>query len=448
MAQFNELADRDVPCRTPGCPNTWLWKRGAQLAELQRAGRLRRPARLCSECLAADRETKDLEMPCKIGGCKRHWTWTRDAQVRHRQWALRQRARAEAAAQASVSEAETTPEPNAIADADVPVAEADGATVATEVVAASDASDASDATDTPDATAPAASEATEASDVREDGERRKRRRKRRRAAPAAPVEAAPNWDRPPQRMCGPCATRLERTAAREQPCKVHGCVRTWNWDRTSQMKAWVASGSDDPNLEIAAPRRMCEPCRDFCKGHGDREVACGRPGCERTWTYKTGAQLQAFLAGRTGDPLRLCSECGKGDFAAMFPASDGPVEGAETMPCIMPGCDGTWMYIPGMRLRDVPYGVLAPDRMCDSHRAEHGLSPATVEIEDISPADLEHDDAAAHAGDVEPDSPDTLHAPDAPEGSEAPEALADTEDVAADESLDAAESQSEGEPPG
>jgi len=94
LAQFNELADREVPCRTPGCPNTWLWKRGAQLAELQRTGKLRRPARLCAECFAAERETHDQELPCKISGCRRTWTWTRDAQLRHRLWVLRQRAKA------------------------------------------------------------------------------------------------------------------------------------------------------------------------------------------------------------------------------------------------------------------------------------------------------------------------------------------------------------------
>ena len=87
-----------MPCRTPGCPNTWTWKRGAQLAEMQRTGKLRRPSRLCAECFTAERETHDVELPCKIDGCKRTWTWTRDAQLRHRLWVLRQRAKADAAA--------------------------------------------------------------------------------------------------------------------------------------------------------------------------------------------------------------------------------------------------------------------------------------------------------------------------------------------------------------
>ena len=117
------------------------------------------------------------------------------------------------------------------------------------------------------------------------GDKRKRRRKRRRGG-----KPLPNPEGPPERMCGLCAQKLSRVQAREQPCKVHGCSRTWTWDRASQMRAWVLSGSDDVDYEPASPRRMCEVCREFCRTHPDREVACGRPGCDHSWTFKTGAQ--------------------------------------------------------------------------------------------------------------------------------------------------------------
>src|SRR5690606_34853139 len=83
LGQLSELHDAEVPCRNPGCTNTWTWKRGAQLALLQKMGmgKLRRPARLCDECFAAERETEDVEIACKVDACSRTWTWTRDAQL-------------------------------------------------------------------------------------------------------------------------------------------------------------------------------------------------------------------------------------------------------------------------------------------------------------------------------------------------------------------------------
>ena len=100
----------------------------------------------------------------------------------------------------------------------------------------------------------------EAGEAGEAGDRRKRRRKRRRGG--KPVV---NAEGPPERMCGLCAQKLTRLQPREQPCKVHGCTRTWTWDRASQMRAWVASGSDDLDFEPGTPRRMCEVCREFCR---------------------------------------------------------------------------------------------------------------------------------------------------------------------------------------
>ena len=71
-------------------------------------------------------------------------------------------------------------------------------------------------------------------------------------------------------------------------------------------------------------------------------------------------------------------------------------EGAETMPCVVPGCEGTWLYIPGMRLRDAAYGELSPDRMCDRHREERGFAAAAApephEVE-VTAADLAVDEA-------------------------------------------------------
>lgn len=392
LAQFSELSDREVACRTPGCPNTWLWKRGAQLAELQRHGKLRRPARLCNECVAAERDTSDADMPCKVEGCRRTWTWSRDAQLRHRLWVLRQRARARAvearaeqapeaeaaapveAAQEDMSPEAASPAPEALSS------QPDAAAEATPEAAAEGTAEA-----TSEATAEATAEATEAKAT--PGKKRRRRRKQH-------VRATPDPEGPPQRMCGLCAQKLGRLVAREVPCKVHGCVRTWTWDRAGQLRAWVLSGSDDVEFEPAAPKRMCETCREFCRKHPDREIRCGRPGCEATWMYKTGAQLQAFLAGRLQDPIKLCDECAKGEFAKTIEEAGLP-EGAEIMPCVVPACDGTWVYLPGQKLMQVPDGELAPDRMCLKCRRERGFATPeelaaaeAVELE-VSPEDTE-----------------------------------------------------------
>ena len=422
LAQFNELADREVQCRTPGCANTWTWKRGAQLAEMQRTGKLRRPSRLCAACFSAERETQDAELHCKIEGCRRTWTWTRDAQLRHRLWLLRQRSKADAAAAraaaaqqaraaasvaASSSVAVAAPgsfpeelrSPEAFADTlaegrvpdDVVASEESTVVAAKESGSHADAEEPANSTEPTNSNEPANS--TEPADE-PGGDRRKRRRKRRRGG--KPVV---NAEGPPERMCGLCAQKLTRLQPREQPCKVHGCTRTWTWDRASQMRAWVASGSDDLDFEPGTPRRMCEVCREFCRTHSDREVACGRPECNNTWTFKTGAQLQAFLAGRTADPLKLCAECAKGEFAVSFrPGAEGGAvpEGAETMPCVVPGCEGTWLYIPGMRLRETPYGELAADRMCGAHRQERGFAVdpvAEVPEVEVTAADLEAEEA-------------------------------------------------------
>jgi len=76
------------------------------------------------------------------------------------------------------------------------------------------------------------------------------------------------------------------------------------------------------------------------------------------------------------------------------------------MPCVVPGCEGTWLYIPGMRLRETAYGELSPERMCDPHRLERGFAAAgpheAPEVE-VTAADLavdevseDHEDHADH----------------------------------------------------
>ena len=188
-------------------------------------------------------------------------------------------------------------------------------------------------------------------------------------------------------MCGVCEERIAKFEAIEQPCKVHGCDKSWVWTKEQQLEAWVALKTDDLTVVPKPPRRMCESCRDFCRGHQDRQMPCGKPGCDYTWTYKVGAQLQDSLANRSQEPVRLaCTvnrkiEC---EFSRHEKAKAESVRmrlppGAELMPCVVPGCEDRWVFVPGMTLASVPEGELAPDRMCDTHRAERGLPARNAE---------------------------------------------------------------------
>jgi hypothetical protein len=191
---------------------------------------------------------------------------------------------------------------------------------------------------------------------RESGNRGRRRKRRRNTS-----------EGPPARLCDRCRSRSEALIEREVQCKVHGCTRMVVVDRESQLRAWVSLATDDVTIEAPLPKRMCEVCREFCRLHEDRQVPCGRPGCDRTWTYKTGAQLQAFLAGRLEDPVRLCEDCRARDLAEHAPDLDVP-EGAEIMPCIVQGCGGVWFYRSGMTIAAADDGDLPLDRMCDDCR--------------------------------------------------------------------------------
>ena len=436
LAQLNELGDVEVPCRNPGCPNTWLWRRGAQLAALQKTGKLRRPARLCEECFAAEQETQDAEIRCKVDTCHRHWVWPRDAQLRHRLWVMRQKAKyaaeleraREAAAERAraAEEAAAQGEAAQVVMAQVEAAQAEVAQGEAAQVEMAQAEAAQAEAAQGEAAEASQGEAIEASEgeasegeasegeasegeagAGEGGEaaKRKRRRRRRRgkgAAPAPEVALPPPpviEEGPPARMCGLCSQKVSRLQTREVPCKVHGCTRAWSWDRASQLRAWAALGTDDLDMDPGAPRRMCEICRDFCRKHPDRAVPCGRPGCTHTWMYKTGAQLQAFLAGRTVDPLRLCDECARGGFINTLSPSELP-EGAELMPCVVPGCSGTWVFFEGQRLSggEVDADGLPLDRMCLEHRRERGGGgEAEAEAEGGVAAEEE---AAAHEHDL------------------------------------------------
>ena len=227
--------------------------------------------------------------------------------------------------------------------------------------------------------------------------------------------------------------------------------------------AWAATGTTDIDADVPMPKRMCEVCREFCRLHGDREVACGRPGCDKTWTYKTGAQLQDSLAGRRQDPIRLCDECARGGLVGL---AVGAPEGSEVMPCVVPLCDGVWFYREGeTEVSRLPSEALPLDRMCDRCRGERGAEPrmvaaataAAVASDEVTASEgaapaARADDAASEAAAIlrEGASVDATPEPEAPVDNgagAANEPVAANEAIAANEAVAANDPALEAEAP-
>jgi hypothetical protein len=129
LATFDALGDRDVTCRTQGCKRTWKWRRGSQLEALvaARAAALAQgkpepgvdaqelPSRMCADCARSYGELADQELPCKVPGCKNTWTWKRGAQLKERR-----KEEKRASKQAATRETDSSTEPTADADAQKP----------------------------------------------------------------------------------------------------------------------------------------------------------------------------------------------------------------------------------------------------------------------------------------------------------------------------------------
>ena len=340
---FSHIDDREIPCRVDGCRRTWTWTAAEQIQKFGQPP----PRRMCSEHAAAHESITDLAVPCANPGCDKTWTWTRSARLSQRGGPDRPPSRICDDCQA---------EEKSLSDREAPC-KIEGCKRTWLW--------------TRDAQLKHRTwlrRSGEEGEPEGKGRGRGRRRKQRRAS----------VHEPPPRMCEPCRARLAKLTEREGPCKVHGCTRQAKIDRDTQLRAWAAMGTEDIDAEPSSlPRRMCDVCREFCKNHPDREVPCGRPGCDKTWTFKTGAQLQAFLAGRLEDPMRLCDECGKGDFMQLERPAGAPA-GAEVMPCVVLGCDGVWYWLPGTQLAPANPGDEPPDRMCAEHRARIGATAKVV----------------------------------------------------------------------
>lgn len=409
---FSHLDDRQIPCKVDGCDRTWTWTAAEQIQAFGQPP----PRRMCAEHAAAFGGVGDREVPCANPGCERTWTWPKSAQ-------LAQMQRSGTAEPPRKVCPECTKEERELADREVPCRVEGCARTWTW---------------TRDAQlkhrtwarrfAEEEAAGTAPPPERTSGGKRRRRRKQR-------VDV----HEPPPRMCLPCRDKAAAIVEREVPCKVHGCTRATVLDRESQLRAWARLGTLDIAAEAPQTRRMCESCREFCRTHPDREVSCGRPGCDKTWTYKTGAQLQDSLAGRRQDPIRLCDECARGGLMGL---AVGAPEGTELMPCVVPLCDGVWFYREGeTEVSRLPSQELPLDRMCDRCRGERG-APARMVAAVVATdegAAMQHDDSlVTDEGESESEGDDTMPEPE-PEAPVESGAGAANEPVAANEPIAANE---------
>ena len=376
MREFEEAGDREVNCRNAGCERTWMWSREAQAAAKLRGAPAKPPKRQCDECYAKERALAPQDVPCRVRGCAETWTWDVDAQLRHRVWFEREKARYEASTHQQGSTTESSPAPSEPA--------ADGTS--------------------------------------EKRPKKHRKDKKKRSAPK---------EGPPPKLCDRCEAKIKTVNPREVSCKVHGCGQMWVWNREQQLEAWAKLKAHDGSVTPKNPRRMCKRCFDFCRRNKDSAIECGKPGCDRTWSYQVGAQLQDHLAGRTAPSSKLACDFSKGAMDCEF-RSTIRVElaqlppGAELMPCAVPGCVGKWVFTQGMALSSSGSEGPSVDHMCDHHRLSFGAQSRGVvkQAADEPKADAKAEEAA---DEPKADAPKAEAAADA-SLQEAPNPTADSAD--------------------
>jgi hypothetical protein len=344
---FSHLDDREIGCRVDGCDQTWVWTAHEQIQAFGQAP----PRRMCATHEASVEAIADQEVPCMNPGCDKTWTFPRAT-------ALAQMQRTGSAEPPRRACDDCNREEKDLGDR--------------EVACRIDVCNRS-WTWSRDAQLKHRTWMRRHGDAPPPTRGKRGRRGRRRGS----------VNEPPPRLCDLCSQKLAKITPEAGPCKVHGCTRTASVDKEQQLRAWAGLHTEDLDATAPLPRRMCEVCRDFCRAHPDREVACGRPECDKSWTYKTGAQLQAMLAGRHDDPIRLCDECVRGGFAR---EAKGP-GGSEIMPCVVPLCEGVWHYVAGTQFSHARIGDLPIDRMCDACRQERGIEPRDVASESESESD-------------------------------------------------------------
>lgn len=245
-AELARLADRAVPCASPGCTGTWTWRRLDQL-EAARQGQHQPPRRTCDGCRDRRRQLQDRQLPCKLRGCRNTFTWTAEEQWHDGPDHPPSRLCADCFARLRT-----------LADREVPC-RINGCTGTWSW---------------------------------------------NRFQQLEHLLAGKSLDQPGRRMCRSCMDKIRDLQDVQLPCRIKGCTRQWTFTAFAQLETLL---THDP-AEPPAPR-MCPECFHFLGSAQDRQISCRHRGCPNHWLYTRQMQLYDAAAGRKSPAPRLCQAC-------------------------------------------------------------------------------------------------------------------------------------------
>jgi len=179
---------------------------------------------------------------------------------------------------------------------------------------------------------------------------------------ARPGNRAAAGKPPAPRMCETCFARFRELQDQVQPCRVKGCDRTWMWTKGMQLEAAVHN-------RTRVPSRMCDECAAQMTTLQDRAMPCRSPGCDGTFVWTAFAQLEALVQ-KEAEPHRMCDTC----HAQYSRLTD------EAQPCRVPGCRGTWVWTRWAQMEALRRGKKKPPRrLCaDCAKDVTALEPLEV----------------------------------------------------------------------
>ncbi len=253
-ARLQELADKEMPCSTPGCEGTFVWDRFQQLEAERRAkpGEEPKPPHgFCDKCKENMGEFHDQERPCRLRGCKNTWTWT---------------------AREQMASGGKPPAPRLCNDCFKIYRELK------------------------DDYLPCRVKGCNNSVLWTKHQQLEH------------LRAGKSLDAPPARMCDDCYKKFQELKPMEMPCKIHGCKNTWTLSTYEQLEA---IRNTPEGQEPVMPVRMCKDCFHFFSTAKDIEVPCRNKACKNTWVWSRSMQLTAHAHGSSRPMVKLCDECVK-----------------------------------------------------------------------------------------------------------------------------------------
>ena len=327
-AKLQTLQDKEVPCSKPGCTGTWIWNRFQQLEAIAAGHPDRIPHGFCDKCREEMKSISEEKFPCRMKGCKNTWTLTAREKLALNGKPIPHRLCNDCFQKL-----------NSLQDKELKCRVSSCGRTWTW----------------------------------------------NRYQQLEYLLAGKSLENPPARMCPECAKLYSTLAAKEVPCRIHGCKNSWSWSPFEQLEAIRAEekngGTQTPAAPVEAqpktdapapdataqadaapqtgtgpkpPARMCSECYSFWSSAKDIEVPCKNQACKNTWICTRSMQLNQKIRGFKTPPPRYCEACAKREKELAD----------REMPCSVPGCTGTWTYKKDEQLRDESFHRDPKPRKC------------------------------------------------------------------------------------